>query len=109
MPYDETLNQILKSFELDEYPEEMQEMFLLQFGGLLFKAIMLRGVEEMPLENMDAFDELISDNPEPQDVFTFFEDYLPDFEKLLSEVVTSLKNRSEAITHEFLEEVKEEA
>ncbi len=107
MSYNEALNEILKSFGIADYPEEMQDAFLLQFGGILFQALMLRGVEELPSESMDDFDAVLSDNPEPQDVFTFFEDHLPSFENTLTEVVTELKNKSEAITHEFLEEVKE--
>lgn len=106
MSYDEAQNEIVKSFGLEEYPEELQESFLIQFGGILFQALMLRGVEEIPAEAMDDFDELIGTNPEPQEVFAFFEKNIQNFEKIIAEVVTSLKKRSDEITHEFLEEAK---
>lgn len=109
MSYEQAVNEILRSFGIEEYPEEMQEAFLLQFGGILFRALMLRGVEALPASSTDEFDELISSDPDPQDVFAFFEEHLDDFEGLLATVVTELKNKSEAITHEFLEEVKDEA
>jgi|GEM_PF-1567287 len=107
MSYDEAQLEIVKSFGLEDYPPEMQEAFLIQFGGVLFQALMLRGAEELPADATDAFDAIISNDPEPEDVFTFFEEHIPHFEKLVAEVVTQLKNRSEAITHEFLEELKE--
>jgi len=106
MSYDEAQNEIVKSFGLEEYPEDLQEMFLIQFGGILFQALMLRGVEEVPADAMDEFDALLSENPDPQDVFAFFEKNISNFEKIIAEVVTSLKKRSADITHEFLEEAK---
>lgn len=109
MSYDEAQNEIVKAFGLNEYPEEMQEVFLIQFGNLLFQAITLRGVEEIPADATDTFDELMSTDPEPQEVFKFFEQHIKNFDAIVGEVVTELKNRSDAITHEFLEEVKEEA
>lgn len=106
MSYDEAQLEIVKSFGLEEYPEEMQEAFLIQFGSILFQALMLRGAEELPESAVTEFDELISTSPDPEDVFKFFEEHIPNFEKIVGEVTTQLKERSEIITHEFLEELK---
>ena len=109
MSYDKAQNEIVKSFGLEEYPEELQEVFLVQFGELLFKAIMLRGVEEIPSEQAGNLDELVGTNPDPAEVFAFFETHIDNFDTIVAEVVIDLKKRSDDITHEFLEEAKEEA
>lgn len=108
MSHDNAQNEIIKSFGLGEYPEELQEVFLNQFGELLFKAIMLRGVEEVPASAAQRFDNLIATNPTPEKVFAFFEEHIENFDGIIAEVVTNLKKRSDDITHEFLEEVREE-
>ena len=109
MSYNDAQHEIIKSFGLGEYPEELQEIFLAQFGELLFKAIMLRGVEEVPVTAAQRFDDLIATSPAPEDVFAFFEEHIENFDALIADVVTDLKKRSDDITHEFLEEVKDEA
>lgn len=108
MSYQEIHTTVIETFGLQDYPPELQEAFLEQFGDILFQALLLKGAESVPAEHIGAFDALIQTDPEPGEVFEFFEQHIPRFESMVSDVVTELRKRSDEIVHEFSEEINDE-
>jgi|AntRauTorckE6833_2_1112554.scaffolds.fasta_scaffold20789_2 DNA-binding GntR family transcriptional regulator len=85
-------DEVIQAFELEEVTEEMQEAFLMQFGDMIYEAVTLRAVEELPEDAYDDFDALIATNPDIEDVFAFFESNIPTFNDLVIEETQNIKS-----------------
>jgi len=104
MTQDEVQQHILDAFDLSDLPEELKEAFLIQFGELVYKNVMMRAAELLGEDDIEEFDALIADSTEPQAIFQFLEKKLPNFEDIISEEVVRLKQESDILTEAVLAE-----
>lgn len=99
-------SEVIKSFDLEEMPLELQENFLIQFGGMVYEAVMMRAAEEIPESQYAEFDELIASDPEIEQVFGFLETSIPHFETIVSEETARVKKDLDDRIKEYEEDLK---
>lgn len=82
--------EILDTLGIYDLPEEQQNDILERITDLVMHDIITSAVERLPADTIDDYTNLIDTNPEPDAVFTFFEQHVPDFDTVVHSAVTSV-------------------
>ncbi len=77
-------------------PEEQQEI-ILRVGGIIYQNVLMRVMETMSDTDQDEFEKLLDNNAAPEDVFTFLNEKVPDFEKIIDEEAKKFNDKASHI------------
>ena len=98
-------NQINKNIVLilgiNALPVEKQKEAMERLGVIVYQEVMLRVLDILTEEDKDEFEKLIEKDPNPETLFGFLSEKLPDFEEIVREEAEKLREESAEIIGEI--------
>ncbi len=86
MAFDTKTHSILaKALGVENLKPEEQEKMIADAGVIIYQLVLTRAMEEMSDETVDEFEKVISGEPTPEIVFTFFREKIPNFDAMIQE------------------------
>jgi hypothetical protein len=90
-------NNIIKILGIDLLPVEQQKEAMEKLGGIVYQEVMLRVLDIMSEEDKDAFEKIIESTPDPEVMFTFLAQKVPNIDTIVSEEAEKLRAESAEI------------
>jgi hypothetical protein len=98
-------NQINKNIVLilgiNTLPVEKQKEAMERLGAIVYQEVMLRVLDILTEEDKDEFEKLIEKDPNPEKLFEYLFDKLPNFEEIVKEEAEKLREESAEIISEI--------
>ena len=93
----EIRNSIIKLFNIGNLPPEKQEETITRIGNIIFQAVLVRVLPSLSEENLAGYEKLVDGNPEPDVLFNFFFEKVPDFLQIVTEESENFRKESEEV------------
>lgn len=94
-------NNVIHTLGIDALPIEKQKEAMERLGAIVYQEVMLRVLELMNEEDKDAFEKLVSTNQDPEAMFTFLAEKIPNIEAIVGEEAEKLRTESGDIMSEI--------
>jgi len=93
MDTENTKEMMIKEWGLQNLPEETRDSFIERIGKLLYQAIILRAVDEMPEQDKKMLDTFMRTHAEADaaSILDFLSTRIPNFAQLVTEENAKLK------------------
>ncbi|MDE2030665.1 MAG: hypothetical protein KGI58_00160 [Patescibacteria group bacterium] len=85
-------NKIIEILGINKLSENERKEVVEKLGALIYQGVMLRALDIMDEEDRDTFEKLISENSDPEVIFTFVAEKIPDINEIISEETEKLKD-----------------
>ena len=85
---------IIKILGIDTLPQDQQKDAMEKLGGIVYQEVMLRVLDIMSDEDKDEFEKLIETNPDPETMFTYLAQKVPNIGDIASEEAEKLRKES---------------
>lgn len=95
--FQEINNNIIKTLGIDSLPPEQQKEAVERLGAIVYQEVMLRVLDLMSEEDKDTFEKLIEVSPDPEIMFTFLGEKIPNLEEIINEEATKLREEGAEI------------
>lgn len=93
-----TINKnIIEILGINSLPVEQQKEAMEKLGAIVYQEVMLRVLDIMSEEDKDLFEKLIEANPDPEAMFVFLAEKVPNIDQIVIEEAQSLKEESAEI------------
>lgn len=92
--FKEVNDNIITILGIDKLPVEQQKDTMEKMGAIVYQEVMLRVLDIMSEEDKDAFEKLIEENPNPEAMFDFLGQKVPNIDEIVSEEANKLKEES---------------
>ncbi|MBS3922746.1 MAG: hypothetical protein KGZ37_06330 [Nitrosarchaeum sp.] len=89
---------IIEMFHLESLPNTEREETVSRIGGIIFKNVLVRILPLFNKEELDEYERLVDSKAEPDELFDFFFDKVPDFLNIVLEEVQVFKTEAEEIS-----------
>lgn len=99
--YKESNANIIKILGIDKLSEEKQKEAMEKLGAIVYQETMLRALEVLSEEDKDEFEKVIAQNPDPENLFSFLSEKVPNLDEIISEEATKLRTESAEILSEI--------
>ena len=88
---------IVLTLGINNLPVEQQKEAMERLGAIVYQEVMLRVLDILTDEDKDEFEKLIEKNPEPESLFEFLSEKLPNFEEIVKEEAERIRGESAEI------------
>ncbi len=78
-------NDIVQILGIDSLPKEEQEEVYMQFGAIIYMEVMTRAMDILSEDDQNILDKLIQENPDPEVMFTFLAEKIPNLDEIVRE------------------------
>lgn len=92
---------IIKTLGIDTLPVEEQKEAMEKLGTIVYQEVMLRVLDIMSEEDKDAFEKLIEANPDPEAMFSYLSEKVPNIDEIVGEEAKKLREESADIMNEI--------
>jgi hypothetical protein len=82
---------IIGILEIDELPIDQQKRAMEELGPIVYQEIMVRVLDKMNEEDRKGFEELIAKDPDPETMFAYLSEKVPDVEQIAEEEAEKLQ------------------
>ncbi|MDQ5962109.1 MAG: hypothetical protein QG669_502 [Patescibacteria group bacterium] len=97
------LQKIGEEFGLSTLPPEKQEELLARIGGIIYKSVLMRALDQMSEVEQDEFDKILEQDKGPEEIFAFLKEKVPTIEQIIKEESEAFKKE----TMDVMNQVKE--
>ncbi len=99
--FNQVNDNIIKILGIDVLPIEQQKEAMEKMGALVYQEVMLRVLDVMSEEDKDAFEKLLSENPNPEAMFAFLDEKVPNIDAIVSEEAEKIREESAEIMNQI--------
>ena len=85
---------IITILGIDKLPIEQQKDTMEKLGAIVYQEVMLRVLEVMSDEEKNAFENIVSSNPDPETMFKYLAEKVPNIEEIVNEEAMKLHEES---------------
>lgn len=89
--------QILNYFGVTDKSEEEQQDTLEKIGGIIYQEVLMRAVGGMTEKDQDEFEIMLDKDSEPEELFQFLKNKVPDLDNIIKEETEKFKKESDDI------------
>lgn len=82
---------IIDILGISTLPEEEQKNTMEKMGGIVYQEIMLRAIDLLSEEDKNQFEKIMQENPNPEAMFAFLEEKIPNIEEIANEEAEKFK------------------
>jgi len=94
----DTINKnIIEILGISSLPPEEQKEAMEKLGAIVYQEVMLRVLDDMNDADKSAFESLIEKNPDPEAMFAFLKEKVPNIEEIVKEEAESIRDESAEI------------
>lgn len=86
------LQKIGEEFGLSTLAPEKQEELLTRIGGIIYKAVLIRALDQMTESEQNEFESMLDQDKNPEELFAFLQEKVPTIEKIIKEESDAFKN-----------------
>jgi len=90
-------NNIIQALNIENLPETEREDIILRVGTLIYQNVLMRVLETMPDKDQDAFEKMLDNNAQPEEIFAFLKNHVQNFEKIVEEEAIKFKDKASGI------------
>lgn len=94
---EELRKKVIEMFDMGSLPEEKQNELIDKIAPLVYQASLIRAMEAMTDEEVDALEKMLNADAKPEEIFGYLESHVENFNTILSEEAHSLKEKTENI------------
>ncbi len=88
---------VIKTLGIDSLPPEKQREAIERLGAIVYQEVMLRVLDILSEEDKDAFEKLIDENPDPEAMFGFLVEKIPNIDQIVGEEAEKIRNEATEI------------
>ena len=99
--FDTINNNIITTLGIDKLPADQQKEAMERLGAIVYQEVMLRAIDAMTDEQKDEFEKLIEKDPDPETMFTFLSEKVPNIAAIVAEEADKLRTDSADIMNEI--------
>jgi len=88
---------IIEVLGLENLPKEEAEEILIRTGAIIYENVLLRVMETMTEKDQDDFEKILDNKEKPEEIFSFLQNRVKDFEKIVKEEAEKFKNKTSNI------------
>ena len=99
--FDTINNNIITILGIDKLPAEQQKEAMERLGAIVYQEVMLRAIDAMTDEQKDEFEKLIEKDPDPETMFIFLSEKVPNIAAIVAEEAEKLRTESADIMSEI--------
>lgn len=88
---DEIKEEIMKDLGLESLPQKKQDDLLVKMGEVILKKIFIETVDRLSDEDRKTFEGMLKEGKKSEDIETFLNERIDDYDKMVGEIVTELK------------------
>jgi hypothetical protein len=88
---------IVVTLGINTLPVEQQKETMERLGTIVYQEVMLRALDILTEEDKDEFEKLIEKDPNPETMFGFLSEKIPNLEEIVIEEAKKLKEESTEI------------
>ncbi|MFA6392784.1 MAG: DUF5663 domain-containing protein [Candidatus Paceibacterota bacterium] len=86
---------------INTLPVEKQKEAMERLGAIVYQEVMLRVLDILSEEDKDTFEKLIEKNPDPENIFGFLSEKVPNLDEIVKEEAEKLREESAEIMSEI--------
>ncbi len=95
--YNTINNTIITTLGINALPVDQQKEAIERLGGLVYQEVMLRVVDQMEEADKDEFEKLLATNPDPETMFEFIAEKVPEVDTIVKEEAEKLRGEASEI------------
>lgn len=99
--YKQTNENIIKILGIDSLPLDKQKEAMERLGAIVYQEAMLRVLEILSEEDKNEFEKVIAQNPDPENLFSFLSEKVPNLDEIITEEAEKLRGESAEIIGEI--------
>jgi hypothetical protein len=99
--FNEINKNIVTILGINTLPVEKQKEAMERLGAIVYQEVMLRALDILTEEDKDEFEKLIEKDPNPETMFGFLSEKIPNLEDIVKEEAESLRKESVEIISEI--------
>ena len=92
---------IVLTLGINTLPVEQQKEAMERLGSIVYQEVMLRVLDILTEEDKDLFEKLIEKDPNPETMFGFLSDKIPNLDEIVKEEAEKLREESKDIMNEI--------
>ena len=92
---------IVTSLGINNLPVEQQKEAMERLGAIVYQEVMLRVLDILSEEDKDAFEKLIEKDSNPESMFAFLSEKVPNLDEIVKEEAEKLREESAEIMSEI--------
>ncbi len=83
---------LIKELELEKMPAERQEEIISQMDEIILKEMFLKVLERLDSISQTHFKKMLEEERTPEEIRSFLEIKIPDYEEMMKKIIISLKD-----------------
>lgn len=99
--YKQANENIIKILGIDSLSLDKQKEAMEKLGAIVYQETMLRVLEILSEEDKNEFEKVIAQNPDPENLFSFLSEKVPNLDEIISEEAEKLRAESAEIIDEI--------
>ena len=99
--FNEINKNIVITLGINSLPVEQQKEAMERLGAIVYQEVMLRVIDILTEENKDEFEKLIEKDPNPETMFEFLSEKVPNLDEIVREEAEKLREESAEIIGEI--------
>ncbi len=92
---------IVTTLGINNLPVEQQKEAMERLGAIVYQEVMLRVLDILSEEDKDAFEKLIEKDSNPESMFAFLSEKVPNLDEIVREEAEKLREESAEIMSEI--------
>lgn len=99
--FNEINKNIVTTLGINTLPVEKQKEAMERLGAIVYQEVMLRALDILSEADKDEFEKLIEKDPNPEKMFGFLSEKIPNLEEIVKEEAENLRKESSEIIGEI--------
>ncbi len=95
--FDKINKKIIEILGINSLPADEQKEAMERLGALVYQEVMLRVLDDMNDEDRSSFEQLAEKNQDPETLFVFLSEKVPNVEEIVREEAESIRDESAEI------------
>jgi len=92
---------IVVTLGINTLPAEKQKEAMERLGSIVYQEVMLRVLDILNDEDKDVFEKMVEKDPNPEILFEFLSNKIPNFSEIVKEEAENLREESAEIMSEI--------
>lgn len=95
--YNKINDTIITTLGINALPVEQQKEAIERLGGIVYQEVMIRVLDQMEEEDKNEFEKLLATNPDPETMFKFLAEKVPEIDTIVTEEAEKLRGEATEI------------
>lgn len=99
--FNEINKNIVVTLGINKLPIEQQKEAMERLGTIVYQEVMIRVLDILSEKDKDEFEKIVSENPNPENLFDFLSSKIPNIEDIVVEESKKLQDEAKEILEDI--------